>query len=318
MLFKVNKALIISLVTMLSIIIGFTALTANGEIFSTRTEQDPVSYTAPELLAPQQGPKEISQASEEAEPSAFHERSVRDFDASQETADYLPVLMYHHLLPAAENIYPEEPAVLNLETFEQQMAYLSDHGFTALTLKEAELFLRGALEIPRKSVLITFDDGYASEAVYAAEVLRRYELQAASFLITSQIEEETQAFHPHELSYLSWDQIQESRDVFEYAHHSHDLHHLAEGNSMLVASCVETLREDLRASLSLLESPYFAYPYGQKDCDVIQLLKDKDYRMAFSTREEMARPGEDLFRVGRFGITYHVSFSQFQAIVHGY
>ena len=137
---------------------------------------------------------------------------------------------------------------MNLETFEQQMAYLAEQGFTA----------------------------------------------------------------------LSWEQTEESRDVFEYAHHSHDMHHLEGENSLLVESCQVTLREDLRSSHSLLKSPYFAYSYGHMDCGVIEILQDKDYRMAFSTWEAMVRPGDDLFRIGRFGITYHVSFSQFQSIVHGY
>lgn len=308
---KTSKVSIISLMIVLSI---FTALFATGGSFSASLESDADIYSA----SKDQPSYEASQPIKEESSSEFYERTVRSFDTNQGSADVLPVLMYHHLLPAADNIYPEEPAVMNLEIFEQQMAYLADQGFTTLTLKEAELFLRGELEIPRNSILITFDDGYASEAVYAADVLRRYDLKAASFLITSQIEDETEDFHPHELSYLSWEQIQENRDVFEYAHHSHDMHHLEENKSLLVVCCEDTLREDLRASLSLLESPYFAYPYGHKDCDVIQTLKDKDYRMAFSTREEMARPGEDLFRVGRFGITYHVSFERFQSIVHGY
>ncbi len=135
---KTSKVSIISLMIVLSI---FTALFATGGSFSASLESDADTYSASKY----QPSYEASQPIKEESSSEFYERTVRSFDTNQGSADVLPVLMYHHLLPAADNIYPEEPAVMNLETFEQQMAYLADQGFTTLTLKEAELFPRGLL-----------------------------------------------------------------------------------------------------------------------------------------------------------------------------
>ncbi|SDY80574.1 polysaccharide deacetylase family protein [Tindallia californiensis] len=322
MLLKSSRKLIITLATSLFVLISLVTLKVNGGFLPIENQSNPHSTKDAIIASESMNSNEINsvntQEERKSQPSILYEESIRDFDTSQGSADFLPVLMYHHLLPAAENIFLEEAAVLNLEIFEIQMAYLADQGFTALTLKETEMFLLGELEIPKNSILITFDDGYSSEAVYAADILRQYHLRAASFLITSQIEDSTQCFHPHTLSYLSWDQIQENRDVFEYAHHSHDMHHLKNGNSLLVESCEKTQKEDLRTSLSLLKSPYYAYPYGHKDDDLIEILKKKDYRMAFTTQEKLARPGDNLFQIGRYGITYHISFSRFQDIVHGH
>lgn len=322
MLLKNRRKWIIPLSFLLFILISLATLTVNGDFLSI--ESYPHSPSKQDEITPSDSiySSEINsinfQIEEDAQPFILYEETIRNFDTSQGSADFLPILIYHHLLPARENIFSQEPAVLNLEIFENQMAYLADQGFTSLTLKETEMFLLGKLEIPKNSILITFDDGYSSEAVYAADILRQYDLRAASFLITSLIENETQSFHPHTLSYLSWDQIQENRDVFEYAHHSHDMHYLKEGKSLVVKSCEDTQQEDLKTSLSLLESPYYAYPYGHQSDDLIEVLKKKGYRMAFTTQEKTARPGDDLFQVGRYGITYHISFSRFQAIVHGH
>lgn len=92
----------------------------------------------------------------------------------------LPVLMYHHVSP--------QPGLVTCspENFRAQMEWLARNGWNTLsTAAFAESLASGVF--PKKSVLITFDDGYLDNWVYAHPVLREFGLQATIFLITGWI-----------------------------------------------------------------------------------------------------------------------------------
>ena len=93
----------------------------------------------------------------------------------------VPVLMYHHVSP--------NPGLVTVspETFAWQMQYLAKAGYAALSADRFFAFLQGRETLPRKSVLITFDDGYLDNYVYAFPVLQRHGLRAAIFAVTSWI-----------------------------------------------------------------------------------------------------------------------------------
>lgn len=91
----------------------------------------------------------------------------------------VPVLMYHHVCP--------HPGLVTVspETFEEHMAYLARKKYRALAADEFLEFLQGRRALDARSVLITFDDGYLDNYVYAWPILKRYGLKATIFTITS-------------------------------------------------------------------------------------------------------------------------------------
>lgn len=92
----------------------------------------------------------------------------------------IPILMYHHV--------GSKPGLVTLspDTFIEQMTWLARAGLKTVTAAELEGFYRGE-PLPRKSVMITFDDGYLDNWVCAFPVLKRLGLHAHIFLITSQL-----------------------------------------------------------------------------------------------------------------------------------
>jgi peptidoglycan/xylan/chitin deacetylase (PgdA/CDA1 family) len=90
----------------------------------------------------------------------------------------VPVLMYHHIStsPGMITVTPEH--------FAEQMAYLADAGYRTLGSAQLEAFLRGE-DVPEKSLVITFDDGYLDNWVHAHPVLERHGLKALCFLVSS-------------------------------------------------------------------------------------------------------------------------------------
>jgi peptidoglycan/xylan/chitin deacetylase (PgdA/CDA1 family) len=85
----------------------------------------------------------------------------------------VPILVYHDLgTPPASEPYPGL-YVSDVE-FEQQMAWLHQHGYQAVTLDE----LMGAWyhggKLPARPIVITFDNGYVAQATFAPSVMSRY------------------------------------------------------------------------------------------------------------------------------------------------
>ena len=67
--------------------------------------------------------------------------------------------------------------------FETAASYLEQHGYHTLRLKDFRAFLRGTGRVPPRSVLLTFDDGDATNYAGAAEALQRHHQSGVYFLI---------------------------------------------------------------------------------------------------------------------------------------
>ncbi len=73
------------------------------------------------------------------------------------------------------------------ENFKEQMRYLKEN-FTVLSLKQFLEYRDTGKELPKNSVLITFDDGYRDNYLYAYPVLKELGLPATIFITTSVID----------------------------------------------------------------------------------------------------------------------------------
>lgn len=95
-------------------------------------------------------------------------------------AHNVPVLMYHHITPAAGMICTTP------DRFDDQLAGLVRAGYRSITTLQFEHFLSGG-DVPERSVLITFDDGYLNNWVYAQPILKRHGMTAVLFAVTDWI-----------------------------------------------------------------------------------------------------------------------------------
>ena len=84
----------------------------------------------------------------------------------------VPVLMYHDVDPA-----PAGGAYVGLyvppEAFAAEMAALDRKGYRGVTLRQVEDAWQRGTPLPRKPVVVSFDDGYLGQLRHAAPVLRR-------------------------------------------------------------------------------------------------------------------------------------------------
>ncbi len=96
----------------------------------------------------------------------------------------LPILMFH-----AVNITMETGglAPYRLHHFEALIANMKREGYATITAKEAHDFFISGKPVGEKIVLITLDDGYADNLIYAAPVLQKYGYTASVLVETAKI-----------------------------------------------------------------------------------------------------------------------------------
>jgi peptidoglycan/xylan/chitin deacetylase (PgdA/CDA1 family) len=231
-------------------------------------------------------------------------------------AKAIPVLMYHHILEDKDYPKKDNGAIITAEAFREQMKYLFENGYNTITLEELELFIKGEINLPHRSVLITFDDGYLSNKIYAYPVLKEYDFYASIFMITGFIPEKKQEYDPSVLSYLTYEEMVEMADVFEYGAHTHNLHFLDGKTSHVLTKPDSDLIEDFKLNKELIKTDYFVYPYGQYNSRTIEILQELGFKMAFTTKEGKVKPGDNPFTLKRIGVFPWTTMERFKRLVN--
>lgn len=95
------------------------------------------------------------------------------------------VLMYHRVLPRGADTYSHDGIIVTPETFERQMRFLSRH-FRLLTPDAFAHELSGP-GFGRRSILVTFDDGWHDNFRNALPILRRHRVPAIVFVATAYV-----------------------------------------------------------------------------------------------------------------------------------
>ena len=114
------------------------------------------------------------------------EVKVKDHKNSSEAIrSNIRVLTYHAIYKDGEKCKNKDICE-KYDLFESQIKYLADNKYMALTMKELEMFLDKKINIPKKSIVITLDDG--NLAKNAIEVLDKYKINATYFIITGKYE----------------------------------------------------------------------------------------------------------------------------------
>lgn len=110
------------------------------------------------------------------------------------------ILCYHHLSVRADPPVWRLSPVIGAAEFARQMEYLRNRA-CVVSLDDAVEMLQGRRPVPPRAVVLTFDDGYASQYRLAFPVLRRLGLPATVYLTTAHVGT-TRLFWWDELEYM--------------------------------------------------------------------------------------------------------------------
>lgn len=191
----------------------------------------------------------------------------------------VPILCYHRFGRERDGPPCVEECVQE-EDFIRQMAFLADNGFRVITLGELLDFLHYKKGLPKKSVVITIDDGHRSAYDIAYPVLLEYGFSATLFVCTDHIGVDSES--------LSWDALKEmKKNGFEVGSHTVTYCDLSQGleKGETDSAYLDRVEYELRASKEMLDEMLdqdtisIAYPYGRKTPMVLQLCHDLGYRL---------------------------------------
>ena len=241
------------------------------------------------------------------ESNAYLQRIITDG-----IAEKIPVLTYHHLFDEdlEKSVFKNNRTVISLDAFETQMKYLYEKDYYTATLQELELFIKGELNLPKKTVVITFDDGYRSNIELAYPILQKYKFKATIFVIGEYIGISSW------LTYLSLEDMKITCDVFQFENHTNKLYHVVNGKALMISHGKEKVKEDLLYLKELLDTKYFAYPFGLYNQTAIEALKETNHAMAFTTKYGYVTRKSILYELPRLGISSKTTLKDFQNIVN--
>lgn len=277
--------------TLLPLAVAVALVAVGGVAAGTWLADDGKDATSPstshasERRAPESSPAARASATPTAPPIAV----VRGA-AARRTA--VPILMYHVLgTPPASAPLPE--LWVSTARFREQMAALSRAGYQAITLKAAFSGWNEGGPLPRKPVVVSFDDGYLSHATVAAPTLRRYGWPGVVNLAVQDLGPDGLPRHlAQEMVAAGWE---------------FDSHTLTHPDLRTVDDA--RLRKELVGSrrrikqLLGVEPRFFCYPAGKYDARVAAAVRAAGYDGATTVEPGIARRGDQPYELPRVRIT---------------
>lgn len=106
-------------------------------------------------------------------------------------AYFPPVIMYHDIRTEPLNFMD-----VTVENFARQLDFLQKDGWQTLSMDEFVKIIESKKIFPKKSVLITFDDGYQGIFKYAAPELEKRNMKATFFILPGALDK-TSGDYPH-------------------------------------------------------------------------------------------------------------------------
>lgn len=222
---------------------------------------------------------------------------------------HIPILMYHRIadIPGDRNALPPEK-------FREQMEYLAANGFTTVTMQMVYEFYAHGKKLPPKSILLTFDDGYADNFTEALPVLKEKNMTAAVFPIANWIGKENkwENFNKELTTTMDWEQLKKWQvSGMEIGSHTMDHPFLAQCN-------IEQSTIELKQSKAILENSlstsidFACYPYGSFNAQTKDVVRIAGYKMAFAIFEDVPLWKIDLFALPRIPIPARQSLGEFK------
>jgi peptidoglycan/xylan/chitin deacetylase (PgdA/CDA1 family) len=220
--------------------------------------------------------------------------------------------MYHEVSPRPDPRFRRY--TVTVQEFTRQMRWLAAFGYQAIDMDRLVRARLGQGSLPKRPVLITFDDGFQGCADHAVPVLRAHEFTAVFYLVTGLMGQTSRWMLPKlgmELSLMSWGTARAlAAEGFQCGAHTVTHPRLA---GLDPTQC----RTELLDARSRLEDElgrpavHLAYPYGSFDHTVQMTAAEAGYVSACSTRAGLSGQDDDLLALRRITVYGHDSLFDF-------
>lgn len=205
-------------------------------------------------------------------------------------SDFPAVLMYHDIKATEINGFD-----VSVKDFCQQLDWLAAHEYKTLSIYEFVECITKNTPFPKKSVLITFDDGYDGISTYAVPELRKRGMKATFFIIKNSIGTKLTGY-----SYLNEQQVKELSADPLFSIQAHTLSH-----ADLTNISAQQLQEEVAGSKKFFEEltgtqcETIAFPYGYYNKNVLDAVERAGYKASFAVSDRGLYDHEAGFSIPR-------------------
>lgn len=191
----------------------------------------------------------------------------------------IPVLSYHNFSDGPS----QNKLIVSAKSFREQLQYLKSNNYHVITMDQLVEFINFG-QVPKKSIVISIDDGWKSTYEVAYPILKEFGYNATLFIPTQFIDS------GHELA-MTWEQLEEivsdsSMDIQCHTKSHRDLSVSKKNESF--DEYIKSIEQDIAYSKQRIYSKLgkkvsaLAYPFGKTNPLVTALIKKNGYQTAFT------------------------------------
>lgn len=179
-------------------------------------------------------------------------------NVNADSVDKIPILAYHDI---RDNYQGNNILCLDTKDFKEGLLYLKAMGYEAISLYDYLDYTNGIKELPKKPVILTFDDGYYSNYSIGFPILKKLNMKANFAIIGWSVGKDAQVIgNSPIIKHFGWEQAKEMEEsgLINIESHTYNLHIV--GNRKNTSNGVLGL-------------------YWEKSNKTNQRILDDDYRM---------------------------------------
>lgn len=224
----------------------------------------------------------------------------------------VPVLMYHEVSPSPHPAFRRY--TVTVRDFTRQMRWLAAFGYQPIDMDTLVHARQGHASLPKRPVVITFDDGFQGCVDHAVPVLRTHGFTAMFYLVADLMGATSHWLRPElgmELALMSWDTAR-SLAAEGFRCGAHTLTHPRLAGLDAARRRTELVDARRRMEDELVQPVlHLAYPYGDFDQAVQAAAAEAGYVTACSTRPGRSGADDDLLALHRVTVYGHDSLLDF-------
>lgn len=207
----------------------------------------------------------------------------------------LPVILYHEV-----RYNKNGKLAISPYEFESDLKYIKDEGYTTVTVADLVNYVTKGVSLPEKPIMLTFDDGYLNDYVYAFPLIKKYNMKIVFSVIAKNTDDFTKVKDDNiDYSHVTWEQLNEmiQSGLVEVQNHTYNMHSISlkrYGCSKNPGESIEhyesALSDDLlkcqnEISLNTGVVPTaFTYPYGRVSGESLPVIKKLGFKASFSCK----------------------------------
>lgn len=207
----------------------------------------------------------------------------------------VPIIMYHSVL---KDVTKSGKYIITPSTLEEDLQYISNKGYTTITITNLIDYVYNDIPLPKKPIIITFDDGHYNNLGYVVPLLEKYNMKAIISIVGTYTDNFSKTDEANlNYSYLRWKDIKQLMDsnIIEFQNHTYNLHSTSNGRMgcskksyesidtyiNILSKDILTLQQKFKENTGYIPNT-FTYPFGSISKASIPIIKNLGFKASLS------------------------------------